>query len=438
LNNHPLKRILFFIPALFLSSIPAFTQQVESYEPGEGIHITNEKDYNIRFSGFLQPMVESRFYPDMEGKKDFQRFRMRRMIAKLSGEAKEKQISYQLQIDLTGSSDGGGDGTSNNYLMDAWVGWKPNRNLEIVVGQENSPTDSREMGMTSTSLQMIDRSPVALAFSSIREFGVFVNTQFKAGRNAVLLPSVALTNGDGANVFAKDHGGMKIGGRLDYLPFGKFGNGGQFRQTDMERELTPKLVIGATYSYNSGISDRRGRQSGTILYLDSLGKETLPDYQKFGVDFLFKYRGFSVLGEFIKTSATVPKAISQRVRTDGTAATTFLVNGVQDVPNYVKGRLMLGTGFNIQAGYLFTNGFSIDARYTKLQADANSFLNNATFYNRPEFYSLCASRYLGRNYGAKVQASVSWNKANAGSLTVNGKPLTGNELSAALMFTFSL
>jgi hypothetical protein len=438
LNNHPLKRILFFIPVLFLSSIPAFTQQVESYEPGEGIHITNEKDYNIRFSGFLQPMIESRFYPDMEGKKDFQRFRMRRMIAKLSGEAKEKQISYQLQIDLTGSSDGGGDGTSNNYLMDAWVGWKPNRNLEIVVGQENSPTDSREMGMTSTSLQMIDRSPVALAFSSIREFGVFVNTQFKAGRNAVLLPSVALTNGDGANVFAKDHGGMKIGGRLDYLPFGKFGNGGQFRQTDMERELTPKLVIGATYSYNSGISDRRGRQSGTILYLDSLGKETLPDYQKFGVDFLFKYRGFSVLGEFIKTSATVPKTISQRVRTDGTAATTFLVNGVQDVPNYVKGRMMLGTGFNIQAGYLFTNGFSIDARYTKLQADANSFLNNATFYNRPEFYSLCASRYLGRNYGAKVQASVSWNKANAGSLTVNGKPLTGNELTAALMFTFSL
>ena len=433
-----MKRILFFIPVLFLSSIPAFTQQVESYEPGEGIHITNEKDYNIRFSGFLQPMVESRFYPDMEGKKDFQRFRMRRMIAKLSGEAKEKQISYQLQIDLTGSSDGGGDGTTNNYLMDAWVGWKPNRNLEIVVGQENSPTDSREMGMTSTSLQMIDRSPVALAFSSIREFGVFVNTQFKAGRNAVILPSVALTNGDGANVFAKDHGGMKIGGRLDFLPFGKFGNGGQFRQTDMERELTPKLVIGATYSYNSGISDRRGRQSGTVLYLDSLGKETLPDYQKFGVDFLFKYRGFSVLGEFIKTSATVPKAISQRVRTDGTAATTFLVNGVQDVTNYVKGRMMLGTGFNIQAGYLFTNGFSIDARYTKLQADANSFLNNATFYNRPEFYSLCASRYLGRNYGAKVQASVSWNKANAGSVTITGKPLTGNELSAAVMFTFSL
>jgi Phosphate-selective porin O and P len=438
LNKHQLKKAFFFVAAIAFASLKALSQNVEPYEPGEGLHITNEKDYSIRLSGFFQPMMESRFYPGMTGKKDYQRFRMRRMIAKLTGEAKEKHITYQLQVDLTGSSDGGGDATTNNYLMDAWVGWKANKHLEIVVGQENSPTDSREMGMISTSLQMIDRSPVALAFSSIREFGVFVNTEFKAGQNGFILPSIALTNGDGANVFAKDHGGMKIGGRLDFLPFGKFGNGGQFRQTDMERELTPKLVFGATYSYNSGISDRRGRQSGTVLYLDSLGNETLPDYQKFGFDFLFKYRGLSVLGEFIRTSAVVPKTISQRVRADGTTATTFLVNGLQNVPNYVKARMMLGKGFNVQIGYLFTNGFSIDARYTKLKADPNSFLNNGTFYNRPDFYSLCASRYLGRNYGAKLQASVTWNKANAGSLTVTGKPLAGNELSGTIMLTFSL
>ena len=33
---------------------------------------------------------------------------------------------------------------------------------------------------------------------------------------------------------------------------------------------------------------------------------------------------------------------------------------------------------NFQAGYLFKNGISIDARYTHLKADDNSFLNNAT------------------------------------------------------------
>ncbi len=413
-------------------------QSVEPYEPGEGIRISSENKYDIRLSGFLQPMIESRFYPDQSETPNYQRFRMRRMIAKLSGDANQEKIQYQLQVDLTGSSDGGGDGTTNNYLMDAWVSWKAHKRFEIVVGQENSPSDSREMGMTSTSLQMIDRSTVALAFSSIREFGVFVNANFKTGGQTVLLPSIALTNGDGANVFSKDHGGLKIGGRLDFLPFGKFGNGGQFRQTDMERERTPKLVIGATYSFNRGISDRRGRQSGTILYLDSLGNETLPDYQKFGIDFLLKYRGFTFLGEFINARATVPNAISQRVRNDGSTASTFLVNGVQDIPNYVKGRMILGSGFNIQAGYLFLNGISVDARYTHLNPETNSFLRNGTFYNRPDSYSFCTSKYLGRNYGAKVQASVTWSKAAPGSLTVLGAPLKGNEISGALMFTISL
>lgn len=412
--------------------------EVEPYEPGEGLSFSNGEKYKVRLSGFIQPMVESRNYPGMDKTKTYERFRMRRMIAKLSGNASKENISYQLQVDLTGSSDGGGDGTNNNFLMDAWVGWKLHKRLEVVVGQENSPTDSREMGMTSTSLQMIDRSPIALAFSSIREFGIFVNTNFKLGENAFILPSVALTNGDGANVFGKDRGGMKIGGRLDFLPFGKFGNGGQYRQTDMERELTPKLVFGLTFSRNQGISDRRGRQSGTILYLDSLGNETLPDYQKIGADFLFKYRGFSVLGEYVKSSATVPGAIKQRVRTDGTSASTFLVNGIQDIPNYVKGRMILGEGFNIQAGYLFLNGFELNARFTQVKPDDNSFLNNTTFFNRPEYYSICASKYFGRNYGAKIQASVTYNKAETGTLSVVDTPIIGNEISGSVMLTISL
>jgi hypothetical protein len=413
--------------------------EVEPYAPGEGLSFSNGEKYKVRLSGFIQPMVESRNYPEMDKTKTFERFRMRRMIAKLSGNASKENISYQLQVDLTGSSDGGGgDSISNNFLMDAWVGWKIHKRVEVVVGQENSPTDSREMGMTSTSLQMIDRSPIALAFSSIREFGVFVNTNFKVGGNAFILPSVALTNGDGANVFGKDRGGMKIGGRLDFLPFGKFGNGGQYRQTDMERELTPKLVFGVTFSRNQGISDRRGRQSGTILYLDSLGNESLPDYQKIGADFLFKYRGFSVLGEFVKSTATVPGDIRQRIRENGTLSPNFLVNNIQDIPNYVKGRMILGSGLNFQAGYLFQNGFELTGRFTQVMADDNSFLNNETFFNRPEFYSLCAGKYFGRNYGARIQAAVTYNTAKTGTNTIVRTNLVGNEFSGNLMLTISL
>ena len=120
-----------------------------------------------------------------------------------------------------------------------------------------------------------------------------------------------------------DRGGLKLGGRIDYLPFGLFTNIGQFRQIDVMREQVPKLVVGIHYSHNSGMSSRRGRYSGRILYLNNNDEESLPDYSKYGLDFLFKYRGFSALGEYVKSAATVPTDITQRVRNDGSISTTF-------------------------------------------------------------------------------------------------------------------
>ena len=433
-----LTLLLALINLLSVGTLHAQTAKVRPYRPGDGLSINAARKYNVRLSGIIQPMVETRNYPGLKEQGNYTRFRMRRMIAKVAGNAAKEKIGYQVQVDLTGSSDAGGDGTANNYLMDAWVSYEPNDNLELVVGQENAPTDSRELGMSSNALSLVERSQVALAFSSIREFGFFANYKLNAGRNGILQPHLAITNGDGANVFTKDHGGLKYGGRLDYLPFGAFVHGGQYRQADIEHELTPKLVIGATYSLNKGISDRRGRQSGTILYLDSLGNESLPDYTKVGVDFLFKYRGFSMLGEFVNAEATVPGDIRQRVRADGSAATTFLVNGIQDVPSYVKGRMILGSGFNLQAGYFFLNGISIDGRYSKINPATNSFLRNALFYNRTDYYSLCLGKYLGRHYGAKVQAMVTYARPKAGSETITGQALTGNEITSMLMFTFAL
>ena len=95
-----------------------------------------------------------------------------------------------------------------------------------------------------------------------------------------------------------------------------------------------------------------------------------------GRDFLLKYRGFSLLGEYINASARVPGGITQRVRVDGTTSTVFTVNGIQDVDNYVKGRMMVGEGYNLQGGYVFKNLFSIDGRVSFLKPETNSFLNS--------------------------------------------------------------
>lgn len=429
----------FHIIGAFLLLLAAATevaaQQVNSYRLGEGINFIGKDDYRMELSGYVQPTFESKYYTDTTETSAYNRFRIRRLRVRLAGEAPKYKMTYRLQVDLSGNSEVGD--ITGLYLLDAWVGFEPIKNLTLYVGQRATPTDNRELTMSSQALQLIERSRLTSSFASIREFGFFAQGRFKSGRGSYIRPHFALTNGDGRNVYNADYGGLKIGGRIDFLPFGLFTNLGQFRQADVVRENTPKLVIGVTYSYLDGMSSRRGRESGAILYLNDSGDVTLPDYEKYGVDFMFKYKGFSVLGEFMGSRGSVPDDLSVRVRNDGTTSTSFDVDGVQDVENYVKGRMMLGRGYNIQAGYIFKSGISVDARYTHLDADQYSFLNNGTFYNRPDYYTLGISKYFVRNYGFKVQGSVTYAVGDPGVNNIYVQPIEGDEIIIRLGTTFS-
>ena len=369
----------------------------------------------IKLSGYAQPHAEIKNYNDLEENSSSNRFRLRRLRLRFDGQASNPKFAYRFQVDLSGSSETGE--ATGDFLLDAYVSYDITNRIKVIFGQRSTHTDNRELFMNSNSLQLVERSRLTSAFSSIREFGLFLSGNFRLnGQGSYLRPYFVLTNGDGINNFDKDLGGLKIGGRIDFLPFGLFTNKGQFRQIDVMRELTPKFVIGVNYSHNSGMTSRRGRNSGSILYLNELGQQSLPDYTKYGIDFLFKYNGFSALGEYVKSSSTVPTDIIERVRNDGSTSSSFLVNGVQDIESYVNGRMMLGEAYNIQMGYLFKSGITIDSRYTHLKADDNSFLNNATFYNRPNYYTLGIGKLLGRNYGAKIQGSIT---LVDGSLGVN-------------------
>ncbi len=406
---------LSLIIAIFIST-SIFSQNIslESYKFGEGLQFNADRGHSIRLTGYAQPMIDLKNYTDVEENSSTSRYRIRRLRLRIDGKSKNQKFGYRFQADLSGTSETGED--TGDYLLDAYVSYAVTNRISILFGQRATYTDNRELFMNSNSLQLVERSRLTSAFSSIREFGLFITGRFRAGRGSYLRPYFVLTNGDGINVFDKDHGGLKIGGRLDYLPFGLFTNLGQFRQIDVMREQAPKLVLGVHFSHNSGMSSRRGRASGAIIYLDENNQESLPDYTKYGFDFLFKYKGFSAIGEYIKSSAVVPDDITQRVRNDGSISSSFLVDGMQNIDSYVKGRMMLGQAYNFQMGYLFKSGFSIDTRFTHLDADENSFLNNATFYNRPNYYTLGIGKLLAKNYGAKIQASITYVD---GSLGVN-------------------
>ena len=434
LINMKYLKVLSFLFIVF--NLSAQDVEMQSYTFGEGLKFVGESGYNLKLTGYAQPMSELKRINSEESNSS--RYRMRRVRLRMDGQSSNERFKYRFQVDLSGVSEIGE--SDEDPLLDAYVDYALTNRISVKFGQRSTYTDNRELFMNSNSLQLVERSRLTSAFSSIREFGLFISGRFRAGRGSYIRPHFVLTNGDGKNVYSRDRGGLKIGGRVDYLPFGLFTNMGQFRQIDVMREQVPKLVFGMHYSKNNGMSSRRGRYSGRLIYLNANDEESLPNYTKYGVDFLFKYKGFSALGEYIKSTAEVPSDITKRIRNNGSISESFLVNEVQDVDSYIKGRMMLGSAYNIQMGYLFKNGFSIDSRYTHLIADENSFLNNETFYNRPNYYTLGVSKLLGRNYGFKVQASVTHVDGSLGinhDLDTNTPAIFEDEIIFRLITTIS-
>ena len=392
------------------------------YVPGNGIVLAStDNNYKVVLRGYSQSLFESRTISydssSIVDNNRYNRFRARRIRLRLSGNQLYPGFSYRLQLNLAESE--ADDGFLSNILWDAWLGYNINKTNKIIIGQKGTPTDNIEVQMASNTLQLPERSRLTGAFSSIREIGVFYDNRFKVGNKAVIKSMFNVTTGDGYayNFNSRDYGGLKYGCRINILPFGLFRNFGQFRQVDMVRELNPKLLIGFSGSFNNGMSSRRGRRNGDFLFYNIAGVDTsyrLPNYLKVGGDLLFKYRGFSLLAEYVNTKAFVANDISHRndrYGNDPSQITSSFGAFNEDEfltvssDEYVKRQLILGSGFNIQAGYLFKSLFSIDGRFTKLKPDEFSFMNNATYYNRQHYYEIGLSKYFSKNYSFKVQAS---------------------------------
>lgn len=423
-----MKRVTrFLFMLLLLIPVCSFAQEgvkFEKYTLGEGLTLkANDNSYKVNLRGYVQTQSDSKWYE--HGTDDvYTRFRLRRARMRLSGEALNSKISYRLTTDFAASL--GGSDEANGMLMDAYVSYNPISNWSITVGQSSTPTDSREMALGSNTLSFVDRSKLSSAFSTIREVGVFIDGTVKVGSNSYIRPSFTLTDGDGSFTSGKRTGGLKYGARVNYLPFGRFREYGEFRESDLVRELTPKLSVGAAFSYNNATSDRRGgRTTGGQMYYDIDTVPSLPSYSKLAVDFLFKYQGLSIVGEFAQTWGSVPSDIAFWQRTNGTYSNNF--NG--DLDTYVKSRMILGWGYNIEASYLFPQLYLVGARYTHLRPDRNSFMKNTLYFNRNNFYEVSVSKFLSRSHAVKAQASFIYTEAGDQSRNIlNGDMFNGNEM----------
>ena len=280
---------------IFLILIFTFTIQLkaqddislESYNLGEGVRLSQDDSYSFRIRGWLQPWYQSLEYDGDNEIRFANRFRMRRARINFEGNPGNQRLYYRLQFDLTGN---GPERyfASKKYLLDAFVRYNITNQIRVTFGQRMPKTDNREVWMRSNTLQFVERSRLTSSFSSLREFGLLFRGNFRTKGGAYLRPYFSVSNGDGENVFNADKGGLKVGGRIDFLPFGTFAKYGQWRQVDVVRELIPKLVIGAHYSVFNDVTSRRGRSesySRQFIYINDSngngsfdrGEERLPD-----------------------------------------------------------------------------------------------------------------------------------------------------------------
>ncbi|MBB4036806.1 hypothetical protein GGR21_002719 [Dysgonomonas hofstadii] len=333
---------------------------------GNGLDIQlNDGDYTFNLGGFIQAGAQ---YLKDEGSKAENRFDIKYGYLSLAGNAKKEKVSFLLQLDFADSKP----------LLDAWIAYKPIKFLTISAGQKQTFTNNREMTFLENRLSMVDRSIMSRNLASTgRELGLFLESEFMLG-NVGILPQFAVTTGDGRNSFGSsstdvDKGGLKYGGRFDIAPLGMFTPGNDKIGADLAHEKSPKVKVGVAGSYNSGVSNAFGEGHGDFALYTAEGKEKLPDYRKLYADIMFKFQGFSLLGEYGNTSATRIKGL--HTATNGTG---------ELLPGDISSFLYLGDSYNIQMGYALRNGFALDLRYTKIKPeyeDSESVLKDVSAYD---------------------------------------------------------
>ncbi len=311
-----------------------------------------------------------------------QNFLVRRARLKFDGFAYSPKLKYKIELGLSNRDISGGSEFTRNtprYILDAVVMWNFYQNFELWFGQTKLPGNIERV-ISSGNLQQVDRSLLNSRFTIDRDMGFQLRHHFYLGKKFLIREKFAFSQGDGRNVTEGNLGGHQYTTRLELLPFGKFTKKGDYKGADLNREATPKLMFGATYDLNNNAVKTRSNM-GRYMFNDTGLYQT--NISTLFLDFMFKYNGFSLMGEYADRDADNPIAINSDNTETG------------DV-------VQVGRGLNLQSGYLFKTNWEVSARYTNIKLDYN--ITGKT----PETqYTLGLSKYIV-GHKLKVQTDLSY------------------------------
>ncbi len=352
---------------------------------GKGIFNTIAKDstWSMNFSARIQ-MLSSFSWSATNDKlsNPEQDFNIRRARLKFRGFAYNPKLTYKIEIGLSNQDISGGSeftGNTPRYIYDAVVMWNFYQNFSLWAGQTKLPGNIERV-ISSGNMQLVDRSMLNSEFNIDRDMGIQLRHHFNITDNFLVRDVLAISQGEGRNVTTGNLGGHQYTARIELLPFGEFSSNGEYSGGDLKRETSPKLMLASTYDFNNNAVKDRGNQ-GSYMINDLGFYET--NIKTFFVDAMFKYNGFSFMGEYVDRAAVDPYA--------------------KNSDNSLTGDVVqVGKALNLQSGYLFKNNYEVAGRFTYVELD-----KNITGENLKNQYTLGVSKYIV-GHKLKVQTDVSY------------------------------
>ena len=365
--------------------ITLYSQEISDTRFGKGMINFTAKDssFSVKFAPRIQ--IRSQTSWDYNGSNytsPEHNFLIRRARLKFDGWAYSPKLKYKIELGLSNRDIAGANQFNRNtpyYILDAVIMWNFYENFELWAGQTKLPGNVERV-VSSANMQLIDRSLLNSRFNIDRDMGIQLRHYDNLGNDFIIREKIAVSQGEGRNLTEGNQGGLQYTGRLEFLPFGEFKSGGDYSQSDLVREVSPKLMIGVTYDFNQDAVKTRSNLGSYMFLADGSLYKT--DITTLFVDTMFKYKGFSFMGEYANRDAENPVAKEQ----DGTETGDIV---------------LIGSAFNLQAGYLFKSNFEVAGRYT------NTNYEKITGRLGEEQYTLGVSRYIV-GHKLKVQSDVSY------------------------------
>ena len=380
-----MKLLKFAILAILFSTLTIEAQEISDTSFGKGIINYTAKDstFSIKFAPRIQFRSETNWdYNGTNYNSPEHNFLIRRARLKFDGWAYSPKLEYKIELGLSNRDISGANEFNRNtprYILDAVIMWNFYENFELWVGQTKLPGNVERV-VSSANMQLIDRSLLNSRFNIDRDIGMQLRHHANLGGDFIIREKVAISQGEGRNITEGNEGGLQYTGRLEFLPFGLFKSNGDYFQADLAREASPKLMIGVTYDLNQDAVKTRSNLGSYMFLEDGSLYET--DITTLFVDTMFKYKGFSFMGEYANRDAENPVAMEA----DGTETGDIV---------------LVGNALNLQAGYLFKNNYEIAGRFTTTD------YNNVTSRLGEEQYTLGVSKYIV-GHKLKVQSDVSY------------------------------